>query len=77
MLKRRPEYFAVFALSAVAAIGTACLTVIGLGSGTPALSGADRQNASQIVYRASDLIGVSSENKVAAEMRVRYGTYSA
>ena len=77
MLRRRPEYFAVFALSAVAAIGTAVFTGIALDSGTPALSGSRKQDAAQIVYRASDLAGVKSEEKVTAEMRVRYGSYSA
>lgn len=77
MLKRRPEYFVAFALSAVAAIGTAVFTGICLDSGTPALSGNSKQDAAQIVYRASDLAGVKSEEKVTAEMRVRYGTYSA
>ena len=77
MLKRRPEYFVVFALSAAAAIGTAVFTGIALDSGTPALSGSRKQDAAQIVYRASDLAGVKSEEKVTAEMRVRYGTYSA
>ena len=77
MLKRRPEYFVVFTLSAIAAVGSVCLMAAGLGSGTPSLSGSKRQEASNIVYRASDLINVSSEDKVAAEMRVRYGTYSA
>ena len=76
MLKRRPEYFAAFCLSAIAAIGTACLTAIALDTGTPALTGAAKQSSSQIVYRASDLAGVNSEDKVTAEMRVRYGTYS-
>ena len=77
MLKRRPEYFVVFTLSAIAAVGSVCLMAAGLGSGTPSLSGSKRQDASNIVYRASDLINVSSEDKVAAEMRVRYGSYSA
>ena len=77
MLKRRPEYFAVFALSAVAAIGTACFTAIALGTGTPALSGAGSQNAAGIVSRASDLIGVDSDDKASAQMRVNYGTVSA
>lgn len=77
MLRRRPEYFVVFALSAIAAIGTACLTSIALDTGTPALTGSRRQEASQIVYRASDLAGVKSEDKVTAEKRVRYGSYSA
>ena len=70
MLKRRPEYFVAFALSAVAAIGTALFTGICLDSGTPALSGSRKQDAAQIVYRASDLAGVKSEEKVTAEMRV-------
>ncbi len=77
MLKRRPEYFAVFALSAVAAIGTACFTAIALGTGNPALSGAGGQNAAGIVSRASDLIGVDQEKKASAHMCVRYGTVSA
>lgn len=77
MLKKRPEYFAVFTLSAIAAIGSVCLVAIGLGSGTPSLSGNKRQEAANIVYRASDLINITSEDKVAAEMLVRYGTYSA
>ena len=76
MLKRRPEYFAVFALSAVCAIGTACFTAIALGTGTPVMSGAGAQNASGIVSRASDLIGIDSEDKLSAQMRVKYGTYS-
>ncbi len=77
MLKRRPEYFAVFALSAVCAIGTACFTAIALGTGTPAMTGAGGQNAAGIVSRASDLIGVDAQEKVSAQMRVKYGTYSA
>lgn len=77
MLKRRPEYFAVFALSAVCAIGTACFTAFALGTGTPVMTGAGGQNASGIVSRASDLIGIDSEDKLSAQMRVKYGTYSA
>ena len=76
MLKRRPEYFAVFALSAVAAIGTACFSAILLNTGTPALSGTGSENAAGIVSRASDLIGVDSDKKVSAQMCVRYGTVS-
>lgn len=77
MLKRRPEYFAVFALSAVAAIGTACFTAIALGTGTPAMTGAGSQNAAGIVSRASDLISVDQEDRTAAQMCVSYGTVSA
>lgn len=77
MLKRRPEYFAVFALSAVAAIGTAVLTGITLDTGTPVLSGERGQDSAKIVSRASDLIGLSSQENKAAQMRVRTGSYSA
>ena len=77
MLKRRPEYFAVFALSAVAAIGAAFLTAFSLDTGTPALSGNRSQNAAQIVSRASDIAELSSEDKTAAIMRVNTGSYSA
>lgn len=77
MLKRRPEYFAVFALSAVAAIGAAFVTVFSLDTGTPALSGARGQNAAQIVTRAADIVELGSEDKTAAIMRVNTGSYSA
>ena len=77
MLKRRPEYFAVFALSAIAAIVVAILTAISLDTGTPSLSGKREQDAAQIVLRASDLIGLGNEDKLAAVMQVSYGSYSA
>ena len=76
MLKRRPEYFAVFALSAVLAVAAASFTAIALGTGTPALSGIEKQNAAGIVSRASDLAGIDQEEKVAAQMCVRYGKVS-
>lgn len=77
MLRRRPEYFVVFALSAIAAVGTAVMSAITLNTGTPALSGTSAQSAAGIVNRASDLIGGSGEDKVVSEMRVRTGMYSA
>lgn len=77
MLKRRPEYFAAFALSAIAAIVAAFLTAVSLDTGTPSLSGNREQEAAQIVVRASDLIGLGNEEKTAAVMRVSYGSYSA
>ena len=77
MLKRRPEYFAVFALSAIAAIVMALITAISLDTGTPALSGNRSQGAADIVSRASDLIGLNGEEKAAAVMRVNDGSYSA
>ena len=77
MLKRRPEYFVVFALSAIAAVGSAGLMLAALDTGTPSLSGNRNESAMQMVSRASDLIGVSTEDKITAGMSVRYGTYSA
>ena len=77
MLKRRPEYFAVFALSAIAAVIAAFLTAVSLDTGAPSLSGKREQEAAQIVSRASDLIALNSEEKSAAVERVNSGSYSA